>query len=260
VKKQTLKKNNYQIIRTLDKGLNNDNYLILSKHQYKVLRKVRVHSDIIFDRKQEYLVTRLVRHLDVKNYYFNVHNGTKLTRFERKQPLNLELEFKQVAKILRKLHNLPTANLKDYPLWESFELYVKESNLELTSVHTKIVDDLKKSLLGQKRCLCHNDLVYHNFIKTKSKLFLIDYEYAHINYELFDIASFLSENDFVFNKHIDEFLLLYFNKIDEHTKNNLTLWIRFLDLYWGCWALMMFKKSKTDIFLTIANNKLNRLI
>ena len=108
------------------------------------------------------------------------------------------------------------------------------------------------------KVLCHNDVLYANFIESDEKDYLIDYEYAGNNILLFDIASFLSENNINDNKVQLEFINSYFDNVTDELLQDIYNMFDFLDILWGYWAFAMHHKYQDNIFLEIGNEKLNR--
>ena len=64
--------------------------------------------------------------------------------------------------------------------------------------------------LGYKKVLCHNDVYDPNYlIDSRNEIYLIDWEYAGINYEANDICCILSRYDWS-DEQIEKYLLSYF--------------------------------------------------
>lgn len=114
--------------------------------------------------------------------------------------------------------------------------------------------------LNQHQVLCHNDLVSGNLLFSKERLYLIDYEYAAMNDPLFDVISFLSENQ-IFDKELRQrFYLAYFNtQPDGLLLNQLKEWEIFEDVLWCTWAMMMAESRHEQVYLDIAEDKYQAL-
>gem|GEM_PF-3371950 len=118
-----------------------------------------------------------------------------------------------------------------------------------------IIDDFKEFYEPDR--LCHNDLVEGNFLFTKDKLYLIDFEYAGYNDYYFDIASFISENDLNYEEIIT-FLKAYFSD-KECRYDKLDVFLQFCDLLWYTWAILLYEKRNEEVYNEIAQAKLHRL-
>ena len=87
-----------------------------------------------------------------------------------------------------------------------------------------------------------------------NKLYLLDFEYAGNNIELFDIASFISENNIEDIELIDYFI----SQFNVDKKDVITM-IDFANILWYYWAQYNFTLTKKSIFKEIAIDKLNHI-
>ena len=111
---------------------------------------------------------------------------------------------------------------------------------------------------AEELILCHNDLTAGNFLFTPQKLFLIDWEYAGMNDPLFDVVSFLNENDLYNSKYKKIFLEAYFSN-NEIPWEKIEIWNNFQNLMWAIWANMMYDSRPDQIYLDIFNSKIKNL-
>ena len=87
-------------------------------------------------------------------------------------------------------------------------------------------------------------------------MFLIDFEYAADNNPLFDLASFLSENDIEDEKTRRHFLKFYFNKrCDDKIYRRIVRLMALQDILWYYWAQMHYISSKQLVYKRIAHHK-----
>lgn len=92
--------------------------------------------------------------------------------------------------------------------------------------------------LGYSRVCCHNDTYEPNFLATKEgELYLIDWEYAGLNYAANDLACFFCRYMYT-DEEIESFLKSYFQR--ELTEDEHRFFIAFIAIcafYWMGWGL-----------------------
>ncbi len=67
---------------------------------------------------------------------------------------------------------------------------------------------------------------------SQDKTYLIDYEYAANNDPLFDVMSFLSENQINDPALRERFYAVYFNEMNDTVRKQLDIWENFQNLLW----------------------------
>lgn len=92
--------------------------------------------------------------------------------------------------------------------------------------------------LGYEKVCCHNDTYEPNFLSTKDgDLYLIDWEYAGLNYAANDLACFFCRYMYT-DEDIEKFLKAYFQR--ELTEDEHRFFIAFIAIcgfYWMGWGL-----------------------
>ena len=103
--------------------------------------------------------------------------------------------------------------------------------------------------LGYGLVLCHNDVYEPNYLyDDKGEIYLIDWEYAGLNYAANDIACILSRYDWT-DEQIERYLKAYVGRTltdDEHR-----YYMAFLPIsafYWFCWGLYKGSVGDDDSF------------
>ena len=250
----------------LDKGLTNDIYLTTINNINYAIRIPKDDINNIININNENKVLELIRNtnLDVKEYYYNTNNRIRITYY-----INDTIEYKdnndpnkiiKVAKLLKQLHNINTNNLDVY--FNPIDMYYKyKSNIHnyLYNINNYeyIIDKIKEYDINY--VLCHNDLVSGNILFTKDKEYLIDYEYAGLNDPIFDIMSFLTENNINDTNERNKFYNEYFDNINDKLIDKMNIYESFTNLLWYCWANMMYDTRKELIYKEIAIDKYNAL-
>lgn len=189
-------------------GMTNRNYLIFSKKNKYVFRKSGEGTSEIISRSNEINNCKKVKELeiDANLLVFNEKTGVKITEYiENAQTLNPDtviFYLEEVAKTLRKLH---TSKIKFNNIFNPFEEMKKyeELSLKLDGKFYEGYEEVKKVVFSLKEKMkkldiqlvsCHNDTVPENFIKSRNKLYLIDWEYSGLNDPMWDLAAISIES------------------------------------------------------------------
>ena len=255
------------IINKIDKGLTNDIYITNVNNIKYIIRIPKDDIDNIININHEKEVLKLIRNtnLDVKEYYYNPNNRIRITYY-----IDNAIEYKDnnninkiivVAKLLKELHSIDVSNLNVY--FNPIDMYIKYTNninkyLYNIDKYLFIIDIIKSFKFNY--VLCHNDLVSGNLLFSKDKDYLIDYEYAGLNDPLFDVMSFLTENEITNEYERNLFYKEYFNDLTEDLKYKLNCYECFTNLLWYTWANMMYDTRNDDTYKLIAKDKYNALI
>lgn len=246
-----IKANGYTIIKD---GISNINYKIHTDDGQYVLRLPRENM-IAIDYYNQGKVLKKVKHLNFDVVYYNDKNGILITKFTK---LKKELvSFNEVVNTLKHLHSLDVTDIEDFNPFINLNIYKNVIGKTIFDKEEVIIDKVKHLYSKYEKVLCHNDLLYANFCKDDKKLYLIDYEYSGKNIVLFDLVSFLSENNIDEQYHQD-FYNLYFDDVSDTLKQDIYLMSLFLDILWGYWGYAMYEKYHEQVFLDIACEKTHR--
>ncbi|MGN1278487.1 MAG: phosphotransferase [Candidatus Onthovivens sp.] len=249
----------------LDAGITNDNYLINNAF---VLRYVPKDVDPTIDRKLEKLVYDKIEPLGIseKLYIFDEKTGIKITRFVHSSrfykvtPTNEQLIY--VSKALKKLHTSSIDVGKGYDLYKKLNFYKKfadKSEYLDQKFEKMVIKEAKIIEENEPIVLCHNDLVVGNLLFKYNGVTIIDREYASMNYEIFDLASFVSENN-LSEESTTFFLKKYYGyKYSNLKKKKVESYSRLLDILFYYWAIYYYKKRENRVYFNIAVDKLNRI-
>lgn len=240
----------------LNEGITNESFLIDKKYVYRHKKEILDPFNI---PKNEFKVIKALKNEkyveDVIDY--NRKSGQKLslfiegtTRLDR-NPSKKKLH--QVHDVIMSLHALPTISGMDFLPFERIEFYKQKIVSEINpSLEKQIITEAKKLYQLYPLVLSHNDLVKGNLLFKEDRMFLLDFEYAGNNIELFDIASFLSENNIKSEEKKDYFISLFENI----NKKDVISMINFENILWYYWAKYLYKVTSRKIFQQIAEEKL----
>lgn len=250
-------------IKYLEQGLTNNNYLLEFEDKKHVIRIPKSENAALFDYQLEQEILEKIKplDLDVPLLYYNAESGIKLSQFIENADHFKRKYLVEATRLIRRLHDSKLSAGKKYDIVEMFNKYKQydEEPLFDTSFAYHYLDKAKK-LNQVETVLCHNDLVEGNFLFTKERSYLIDYEYAMDNHPYFDIMSFITENDI---QDLDDRELVYetyFNRpIDNEIREALKIFEIAHHVLWGEWASFMFHQNNEKIYYDIAKLKHQRL-
>lgn len=253
-------------ITDMQKGLTNQNFLLEMNKETFVLRVPRADSEQIVDRRHETQALKAIANtsIDVETIYYDEISGYKVTRYLPDAMTYGECTFadkiERVARLMKKFHQLHRVVDEDFdPVQRlySYKAKVTESLFDLDA-YDDIIHAVEE--LIYEKILCHNDWVDGNILFTADQTYLIDYEYAANNDPLFDVMSFLSENQITDPTLRQRFYAVYFDDFTEEISQRLQLWEAFHNLLWCNWAMMMWESRGQQVYRDIAQDKYDALV
>ncbi len=157
-----------------------------------------------------------VRYDDTIKVFDNVAEGKRLMMIASATKGNLTKEFAELVKKVDELYLLVKADAKR---------------------------------LGFGLVLCHNDTYEPNYLSDdRGEIYLIDWEYAGLNYAANDIGCILSRYDWT-DEQIERYLKAFVGR--ELTKDEHRYYMAFLPIsafYWFCWGLYKGSVGDDDSF------------
>ena len=248
-------------LKDMQKGLTNKNYLLTLDGEEYVLRIPFADAANVVDRHHETLALQALKDsdIDVDTIYYDEVNGYKVTRYLKDvvtyEECIYEDKIERVAALMKRFHGLHTTigvSFDPIGRYVQYARHVKHQPFAFP-----MLNDLIKELQHMKRTqvLCHNDWVSGNILFTPAKTYLIDYEYAADNDPLFDVMSFLSENNIQDETLRERFYAVYFDTMDDQLRKDLLCFEAFEDVLWCHWALMMFESRQDPVYMHIAKAK-----
>ena len=253
-------------ISLLEKGITNDNYYVETEKESFIVRIPPKENQAIFNRHHEKKAMDLVQSLkiNIQPIYFDIKTGIKITPY---LPNLLDFEeykgidkIEKTANLMKKLHQAKLQSGFPFDPVKRFYTYYNRIKQPLYQYedYLSIIQSIKST--STELILCHNDWVSGNVCFTETDTYLIDYEYAGDNDPLFDVMSFITENQLTLQQR-EQFLDNYFDgTISESTQEQLNLWESFHNLLWTAWANMMYDQSQKEIFKKISKEKYNALL
>ena len=252
-------------IEKLEGGFSNENYLINDAYVFRKVSPLKDESLSFIHEKEIYETIEQLNCSD-KVIYYNVENGNKIakyihgTRCYYQTPTDEQIIY--VAKLIKKIQK---SNIKvsfEYDAMNKINLYKSIIPPEVfidKNYEDKVFKEYLKVYEKYDLVLSHNDLVKGNLLFKFNGVFFIDWEYASMNIPLFDLASFISENN-LNNDQASLFLNKFYGaKLNQTIIKRLDIVIRFQDILFYYWALYNFKRRHDEIFKIIGDEKLARI-
>ena len=242
-------------------GMTNRSYIVTIKGEKFVLRLNGKSSAAIINRKLETLIYSLLQPLDVSDELIMIDSdlGFKLSRYipdGREPDIDNPKELSECMRILRLLHGfdyrqrlyeLGESELGlSYDIFKEIERYEALSNLAVKENYRQY-DALRQKAfvlrttlakLTPKHCLCHIDAIPANFVVSKDRMYLLDFEYMRLSDPMIDLAMmavFIAAD-------IDKVELLlksYYgdiNKVDDNVRFRVYCYIALGGILWANWC------------------------
>lgn len=248
-------------LQPLQKGFTNKNYRLCIQGSIYIVRVPWKDSEHIVNHEHEEKVIKAIQdlQLDVPLIYFDAKCGIKITKY-----IDQLKEFQEckdrdaiirTAKLMKRLHHAKKCIQIEFDPLDRYFTYRKHVRHPLydVSLYEDIIQVIKG--LSSEHVLCHNDWVSGNILLGKERDYLIDYEYGADNDPLFDVMSFITENNIDDPHDREIFFEEYFDEWNDECKERLYIWEVFHNLLWCMWAMMMWEQRKESIYKRIANDK-----
>lgn len=251
----------YTFIKKLDLGLTNNNYLVEMNDEVYIVR-MPINDAIPSNRENEHAVLHAIKALDfiIEPIYYK--NGIQISHY---YPQLITFDdylspdrIIESARLMKKLHESKRTVEHHFNPVAMIHTYLKHTHNHRLDI--SLYNDLFAQYASHQftPVLCHNDWVAGNICFLDHKTYLIDFEYAGMNDPLFDVMSFITENDL----SEGEKKLFLTQMVDDLSENNLQVLMMYRDLnnlLWYLWACMMLEHRKDKIYAEIKAIKYKQL-
>lgn len=214
-------------------------------------------------RKIERKVQLLAKHMDFEEVYYDEINNIRITKWVDNLKTFSEYhdtdKFEKTINRIKEFHNLDIKTELCFDINKKYKYFLSRINKPLFD-YKKYGDIINEyNNLKCKMVFSHNDLVDGNICFKEDKCYLIDYEYASMNYEYFDLMSLLSENN-IYDKNRDEIFKLYFgDRLNDEVKHSCLVIEIAQDLLWSAWANSEYDNKNDNDYLKIFQEKISRI-
>lgn len=232
-------------------GMTNHTYCVELPLKKYVFRLPGEGTEKMINRHDEKVSTELACRLeiDASLIMFDEKTGVKIAEYiegsktmspeELRKPDNI----KAVADLLRRLHfcgedtGVPFDVFGMSNEYEKLIHFYKIPLFDNYEIIREKVFDIRRKMRGKKPLVpCHNDPLCENWIRTENRMYLIDWEYAGMNEEMWDVA------DVAIEAHMDQetseqLLVAYLgHKADRDEKIDFIANKIYLDYLWALWG------------------------
>ena len=257
-------------IRLLSSGIANDTYFINLSYVLR-LRKENKTDEEFYEPPQELAILKKASSLITPDLLaYDPVNGNMLTRYIRPGEMKDEKDatfrlYRSLMSSLKILHSIDYSrdNIGTFMANARFLSYKVASETSFDEHYeNRIVQEAILAMDRYPLVISHNALHKGNFLfdPTSDSVKLLNFEFASLNSEIFDIASVLSENNL--EGRLEERLILaYFGakNVTNQLVEDVEKVIAFQDILWYYWAMARYKETLSQSFLDIAKEKMGRI-
>lgn len=247
-------------ISPIPTGLTNHNYHVTTEFHDYVLRCPKPENKELFDYHHEKEVLDMIKPLDLEPrlVYYDEQSGIKLSDYVYDANTLSPSDYHRAVKLIAKLHNAKIHSGQSFDIQSKYKLYQSDNPIYDLSPYEHYIQEAAE--LCTDLILCHNDCVEGNFLFTKDKNYLIDFEYASDNDPYFDLLSLITEND-ITDPHIKQDLInTYFDLVEiDYDEYKLSVFEGAHHTLWCAWACSMYETFNEAIYKEIADLKYKRL-
>ncbi|MCQ2752985.1 MAG: choline kinase family protein [Bacilli bacterium] len=234
-------------------GVSNTSYLV----NYRYVVRIKSMAEKLYSAQRERYIMWKIQGLGISESLISLDDiGNKVSQYipNAKTFKPNEVMVQGAAQLLKKLHTAKIRTLVYFRPFKRFKFYKQASDETTTFSHESLVlKKVHRIYRHHRHVFCHNDVVENNLLYTSKRNYLIDYEFAGKNIALFDLASFISENNLT-DQHLIKLFLDTYGASDKQI-NDLPYMVMFLNLLWYYWAIERYKTTKKEIFKKIADEK-----
>ena len=244
-------KHNIRIIKRLEGGMSNSNYVVKIGDNDFVFRIPGNNAEYFVSREIEEETLALANKVGIDGdltIEMDKETGYKISEYVEGTALfklDPSAYYEKASEVLHKLHDAKLHASNDYNPFgrlKTYQGYVEEKGLSHDESYFEIKNKLLKEkdwLMSFERIFCHGDAQPSNFIATDDgELLLVDWEFGGNNDPLYDLACY-GNNDF---KYAEGILPVYLGrKPNQDEWRRLYLWRTFQCLQWH--NVAMFKEA-----------------
>ena len=259
-----------KIIKKLNGGVSNDLFLINDTYVW------RVFSNRLIDHKYEVKIMEKLDYFsifykDKKNICYKFIDGHK------KENASYNLCLEAVLKEVRNIHKI---KVKTPHIWHSlipdWMGLISDKKLKglLKKKYKRINKKLTQLDVQNDSVFCHNDIIAGNVLFNKKKCFVIDWEFAGVNYYFSELGNIICEHHMDYEReayNLDAIdidlikkVLRYYNgkaKIADKKIAKIELGINMSHFIWALYAFVKMENSVVSNFnyAKLAQARINQL-
>lgn len=256
-------------INVINAGLTNVSFSFQCGGEKYVYRHPGGTSGNLIDRTTELFAQKMAGELGIDESVIKMDlSGWKVSHYiHNARNCNLEESDEQLETImdyLHRIHSVDVASEKNVKVFDNVAEADKlmgiasltKGNLrrefatlieKVARLYDAVRADAKR--LGYGLVLCHNDVYEPNFIyDSEGKVYLVDWEYAGMNYAANDIGSIICRYDFN-DSQIERYIRAYVgHELTDDERRFYYAYIPISAYYWFCWGLYKGSVGEDDSF------------
>ena len=220
-------------LTTIKSGMTNESHILIVGNKKYVIRIPGKGTEVLIDRHAEANTYKAIKYLRISDevLFLDPKIGYKISKFIKNSVTLDPFDFDDVKKCMSVLKKIHTAKINVEKTFCPFERSVFYKNLCKKTKDQPPVHKLQKFLTPIESCLCHIDANHENFLFSKNKIKLIDWEYAamadfHIDIAMFAIYAMYDR------KQVDRLIEMY----GVTNKYRVYLYISVCGLVWSNWC------------------------
>lgn len=254
-------------IAVINAGLTNVSFSFVVKAKKYVYRHPGGTAGNLIDRRTEQYAQIMAKNIGIDKSVIKMDlSGWKISYFvENAKNCDFEQSDEQLEKAMKYLHQLHESEVSsEVKIFDNVQEGKKLMRIasatkghlekEFAEIIEKIeclYEYIKKDAekLGYGLVLCHNDTYAPNYLYDSDReIYLIDWEYAGMNYAANDIGCILCRYDWK-DKQIERYLRFYVgHELSEEERRFYYAFIPISGFYWFCWGLYKGSVGDDDSF------------
>ena len=257
-------------LEPLGGGITNHNFRVDVDGERLVLRIAGADTELLgIDREAERAAAEAAAQVGVGPEVVDFVEGCLVTRFVDGRPIPVEEMrrpgcLRETAALLRRVHEGPPYPVRfdAFRVVEAYRETALEHGVELPPEYAAAkqrADEIERTLGERPQQPCHNDLLNANFIRSADGIRIVDWEYAGMGDQFFDLANF-SINHELDDEQNETLLEAYFGEVTDEHRRHLRL-MRFMsDFREAMWGVVQQGISKLDFdYVDYAQKHFRRL-
>ncbi len=241
-----------KFLKKVHKGFTNESFFLFTKDKKKWQVRFTGLNDVV-KRENENEVLKIIEN---NNYIYYDNDGNSIREWIEGKNLSLFFNKKTKLKLLceeiNKLHSIEFSKCKNIILNDYLIYMDKTKNLqkEIKEKYIYLINKYK----DLEKVISHNDLSPANIIYKNKKIIFIDYEWARINDNYFDIANFIRESNLSL-----KWLYFFSNNLDNVKYDILKEYIFIVTCFAYQWTFIANEDSKLLKYRKKCFKKMNSL-
>lgn len=272
--------NDISDISVINAGLTNVSFAFVYSNQKYVYRHPGGTAGNLINRQAEFFAQMSAKNIGIdKSVIYMDLSGWKISYFvEDAKNCDFEKDETQLNKAMEYLHCIhsvkPDETVKIFDNVNEGKKLMTIASATKGNLQREFADMIKKvdvlyalvkkdaERLGYGLVLCHNDTYEPNYLyDSNGEVFLIDWEYAGLNYAANDIGCILCRYDWS-DKQIERYLEAYVgHKLSKDEHRYYMAFLPISSFYWFCWGLYKGSVGDDDSFFFLPSYRnFNRFI